>query len=523
MLSTKNVNLQLLIGAALASEVFYLFLAAVDLAKNIPLFFVLYGTVFLIYWWAAAAFFDFKLKKKPKTKTRNPDVAPQRTPLHWLQNFIAKQKSREALSSKEILMVGIIFSVIFRLTLLAGTPSLSEDIYRYIWDGKVAASGINPYEYPPQAEQLRSLRDDRIYPKINHKEISTIYQPVHQLLFETVYRIYPSVTAFKAAFVVFDLLTMFLLFLLMTRFAIPSVRLLLYAWNPLVLLEISGSGHADIVGICLMVLTFWLLLKGRWITSTVALAFSALTKFISGIFLPLIMAVKKDMKLNLFLLFLIVGGLLYLPYAEAGTQIFEGLVTYTEKWRFNGLFFWLILAGIEAVLPRSLVVNLMIRPQGMTADAATIATRGTDLALIISKFIALAIFAAIMLYFILRLNQDFKQKGDKWHIHIGVIFLGAFILLSPTVHPWYVCWILPFAVMTRNRAWILFSGLVALSYWILRDYAALGVWRESYWVMTLEYLPFLSLLVYDRCAEKLKKRTAYLLTSFKSKFRLSSQ
>lgn len=519
MLTTKNINLQLLIGAALASEVLYLLLAAVDLAGNIPLFLLLYGAVFVVYWWAAVTFFDFKSKNQTETQKAEPRrQRNSRTPLRWLHTFIAKQKSRERLRPKEILTVGLVFAAIFRLTLLAGTPSLSDDIYRYVWDGKAAAAGINPYEHPPAAEELRSLRDHPIYPNINHKEISTIYQPVHQLVFETLYRIHPSLFAFKAAFVLVDLLTMLFLFLIMKRLAIPSVRLLLYAWNPLVLLEISGSGHADIIGICLLVLACLLLLQRRWITATISLAFSALTKFIAVVFLPLLMRAKKEARLIPFLLFLIIGGLLYLPYADAGTQIFEGLLTYTEKWRFNGLAFWLILAGVEALLPRSLIVNLMIRPQGMTADAATIATRGTDLALYISKFIVMAAFTAIILYYILKLNKDLKQKGESWYMHLGMIFLGAFILLSPTVHPWYVCWILPFAVVTRNRAWILFSGLVALSYWILRDYAVLGVWQESPSVMILEYLPFLMLLVYDSLAENLKQGAAF----FKSKFRLSS-
>lgn len=509
----KNFHLHFLIVAALASEILYLFLATLDLTKNVLLFLLLYGLVFLIYWIVAVNFFDLKFTEQKRKKTKS------RTRLRWLQDFVVKQ---ETLSSKEILTVGLIFAIIFRLTLLVGTPSLSEDIYRYMWDGKVAAAGINPYEYPPEADELEPLRDEHIYPEINHKEISTIYQPVHQILFETVHRIYSGLPGFKAAFVLFDLLTMLLLFFLLRRFAIVPDRLLLYAWNPLVLLEFSGSGHADIVGISLMLFAFLLLLKKRWIASTIALVLSALTKFISAMFLPLIMTIKRENKLIITLIFLIVGGIFYLPYAGAGRQIFEGLLTYAEKWRFNGLVFWLILTAVQAVLPRSLIIELMIRPQGMTVDAATVASRGTDLALLISKFIVVAIFAGIVIYHLFKFNRHMQQKGEKWYAHLGLIFLGAFILLSPTVHPWYICWVLPFAVLTGNRAWILLSGLVALSYWVLRDYTALGIWRESPWLMFLEYVPFFILLFYDCCAENVRGRTSRLFMSLRSKFRLSS-
>jgi hypothetical protein len=506
-MNKRNYNLQILVGLSLVLEISYIILASFkNLSAHIPIYLISYGLAFIIYWVAASLFFELRNKSQASENNKTPKKS--KTGLHWLAQFINKRKIQESLSTKEVLIVGIIFGVIFRLTFLFSPPLLSDDIYRYIWDGRVASSGVNPYLYPPNADTLKTLRDSEIYPKINHKEIPTIYPPVNQLSFTGIYKLNPTVAAFKAAFLGFDLLTIYLLYLILKSLSISLKRLLIYVWNPLVIVEVLGSGHVDIEGIFFMMLTLWLLIKNRTISATFSLALSFLTKFLAGIFLPFIILFKKENRLMLVLIFVLLAAALYLPYADAGKRVFTALFVYTNKWRFNDSIFAIVFSTIKSILPESWVINLMIKPQGFTIDTATLTTRRIDLALNISKFIVAVIFAGTFGYYLKRFNKELASQGNVWIFKLGLILLGTIFLLSPTVHPWYLCWLVPFLAIVPNRAWILLTGLVGLSYWTLIDSTKLGGGQESLWVKWAEYLPFYSLLVYEYIAYKLtQKRT----------------
>ncbi len=471
-MSRKNLNIKMILGLALGSEICFLVIAGIgDLRTQIPLFLICYAAIFLFYLTAAALFLNFFEKQK------------NRKNIPWLGK-LHTSLTEEQVSTKEFLTVGIAFGIIFRLTLLFTAPTLSDDIYRYVWDGKVASQGINPYVYPPDAEELKTLRDDSIYPNINHKEISTIYPPVSQLTFWGLYKLDPSLTAFKAAFFALDLLTIVVLILMLKNLGISLKRVLLYVWNPLIIVEISGSGHADIIGIFLLSLSLWFLTRKQFLWSNFTLALSFLTKFIALFLLPFVALVKKENKSVLLLFFVVFATLLYLPYADAGEKLFSGLLVYTNKWRFNDSLFSLIFSATTKFW-----------------------TQNTDSALEISKRLISVMFAGLYVYTILRFKKDFEREGNLWFFKIGLIFLGGFFLLSPTAHPWYLCWLLPFLVVVPNRAWILLTGLAGLSYWILIDYAKTGIWQETSWVKWVEYSPFYLLLIFDGIKNKIANRS----------------
>ena len=469
-MSQKNLNIKTILGLALGSEICYLVIAGIEnLRTQIPLFLICYGVIFLFYLAAAALFFYFSGNQTNGGKIR------------WLKKLRIKLKE-ERVSTKEFLTVGIIFGVIFRLTMLFTTPTLSDDIYRYVWDGKVASQGINPYQYPPEAEELKPVRDQSIYPHVNHKEISTIYPPVSQLVFWGLFKLDPSLLAFKAAFFGLDLLTIAILILVLKNLGLNSKRVLLYVWNPLIIVEISGSGHADIIGIFLLTLSLWFLTRKQLLWSNFTLVLSFLTKFIAIFLLPFITLTKKENKSVLLLFFVIFTTLLYLPYADAGEKLFSGLLIYTAKWRFNDAIFSLIFSAVTKFW-----------------------TQNTDSALEVSKRIIGVIFVSLIVYFIYRFKKDFEKEGNVWIFKLGLIFFGGFFLLSPTAHPWYLCWLLPFLVVVPNRAWLLLTGLAGLSYWILIDSSKTGIWQETSWVKWVEYSPFYLLLVFDGIRNRIKK------------------
>ena len=161
----------------------------------------------------------------------------------------------KAKAARSTLLIVIVFSALFRLSLLFFPPYLSDDIYRYVWDGRVQAAGINPYRYIPADAALEQLRDQEIYPRINRRDYArTIYPPMSEAVFFLTTRISETVTWMKATMVLFEALAVWALAQLLTSFGLPRQRILLYAWHPLVVWEFAGSGHADSIAIAFIAL-----------------------------------------------------------------------------------------------------------------------------------------------------------------------------------------------------------------------------------------------------------------------------
>jgi alpha-1,6-mannosyltransferase len=134
------------------------------------------------------------------------------------------------------------FRCLFRLSLLFAPPYLSDDIFRYVWDGRVQAAGINPYRHIPADPVLADLRDDKIYPRINRRDYAaTMYPPLAQFTYLLTTRISESVTWMKATMLLFEVVTIWALLHLLTSFGLPRERVLLYAWHPLIVWEVAGQ------------------------------------------------------------------------------------------------------------------------------------------------------------------------------------------------------------------------------------------------------------------------------------------
>src|SRR5882724_3640711 len=144
------------------------------------------------------------------------------------------------------LKIVIVFALLFRVSVLFSDPQLSTDVYRYVWDGRVQAAGINPYLFVPSAPELVRLRDEDIYPNINRAEYArTIYPPAAQLVFLAATRISNSVIWMKAFITFFDVACFWLILKLISIAGLPRERLLAYAWHPVIVWEFAGNGHID--------------------------------------------------------------------------------------------------------------------------------------------------------------------------------------------------------------------------------------------------------------------------------------
>src|SRR5258705_6979398 len=206
--------------------------------------------------------------------------------------------------------------IVLRACVLLFDPILSSDIYRYVWDGRVQAAGINPYRYFPAHEALAFLRDGTIFPHINRADFAvTIYPPVAQFFFLIVTRIGESVTMMRLALLGCEAVTVTLIMLLLRRMSHALTRVVAYLWHPLPLWEIANSGHVDALMVALMLLGLWISLTGQALRGAVVIAFSALVKPFAE---PVLAGIWRPWDFKMPLVVIAAIALCYLPYLSVG-------------------------------------------------------------------------------------------------------------------------------------------------------------------------------------------------------------
>ncbi len=144
----------------------------------------------------------------------------------------------------------LVLAAAMRVLPLASPPFLSSDLFRYVWDGRVQAQGINPYLYLPAAPELEFLRDDEIYTSTNRsEEAPTIYPPMAQVIFAAIGQVWSSLAMVKLAMAGFEAVAIGAVAWLLRRAGRPAAAVLIYAWNPLPIWEYAGNGHIDAASI----------------------------------------------------------------------------------------------------------------------------------------------------------------------------------------------------------------------------------------------------------------------------------
>ena len=227
----------------------------------------------------------------------------------------------ERAPARHALWLIVAVGLVLRCILLFTEPLLSTDIYRYIWDGRVQAAGINPYRYIPAHEALAALRDAAIYPNINRADYAvTIYPPVAQMFFFGVTRLGETVTVMKLAFLACEGVTVIIVYRLLRRIGLPATRLAAYLWHPLPLWEIANSGHIDALMVALMMLGLWLALTARPLLGVLAISLGALAKPLALLALP---AIWRPWNWKMPLTAAAILALCYLPYLSAGWGVLE--------------------------------------------------------------------------------------------------------------------------------------------------------------------------------------------------------
>ena len=340
----------------------------------------------------------------------------------------------ELANQRHALALILIGAAAMRLSLLFTEPALSSDIYRYIWDGRVQANGINPYRHVPAAPELASLRDEAIWPLINRADYAvTVYPPAAQALFLAITRAGENVVVIKLAMLVFEAVTVAAIIGLLKQLAMPPTRIAAYAWHPLPIWEIAGNGHVDAAMVALLILSLLAFLNGRALLGGVLATLGALIKPTAVLALPVFWR-PWDWRLPLLVVATIVAA--YLPYLSVGTGVLGFLGTYIEEegFRDGGGFriVWL-LQQITGPLPLAGAVY-------------------AGLAALVLASMALAVsFSA--------------DRSARAAIHGLNWLLIAFLVLSTPHYPWYFLALTPFlALCPTATAWTLTTASVLLHF-----------------------------------------------------------
>lgn len=243
------------------------------------------------------------------------------------------------------LLVIVVIALGARLAFIPQEPDVSTDVYRYVWDGRVQAEWINPYRYPPDAPELAALQDEAIYQEMNRKKRPTIYPPVAQTIFRAVYFIHPnSVTWTKLAFTLVDLVNIALIAGLLVLLGIRADRSILYAWHPLVILELGHSGHLDVITVAFLLLALLARYRQRAGWTGALLACATLTKFYAAIALPALLVRDFRRDAGTIAAFTATVFLSYLPFLGVGRRVLGYLPGYLQEEGVNsGKRFYLLL------------------------------------------------------------------------------------------------------------------------------------------------------------------------------------
>ncbi|HYE64260.1 MAG TPA: glycosyltransferase 87 family protein [Pyrinomonadaceae bacterium] len=324
----------------------------------------------------------------------------------WL--ILRAQRARATL----ILIIAL--AALFRLSILFSPPYISDDIYRYIWDGRVQAEGINPYRYIPADESLAHLRDEKIYPHINRRTYArTIYPPLAEMIYLCVTRVSESVVWMKTMMVCFEALTIWALMALLASCGLPRQYVLIYAWHPLIVWEIAGSGHVDAAVIAFISLALLARRRRLETVTGVALGCATLIKLFPIVLFP---ALYRRWGWRMPVAFASTILIAYLPYLSVGPQGALGFLPgYAEE---EGIqsgerFFMLSMArrlldGVEVPGAAFLIFSLLL-------------------------------MSAIAVWFLWK-----QERAETSYLVRSFILAAVFtILLSPR-YPWYFTWLVPF-------------------------------------------------------------------------------
>ena len=343
---------------------------------------------------------------------------------------------------KRVIVFGLALAAVWHLLFLRMPPGSDDDIHRYVWDGRVQRLGYNPYIVVPSDPAVATLHTSETR-TLNNPEVPSPYPAGAQLFFRAVTSIHESIFVLKVAFVVCELAIVFVLLDVLRCTRQGEHWVLAYAWHPLLAIEVAGSGHVDIVGTLLLLVSAAALLR-RWrAVAAMAFGLAVAVKLLPIVLLPLYW---KRVRIRDGALVAIVLGLLYVPFLDHGRIPIGSLGTYVHRFRFNDPVF----ATLERVTPPQVVAGLAVLVGFLTA------------------------------IWMRRKSAEGSLGAFAWP-------MAASLLCAPVVYPWYLLWLLPFMRSTSTVPIIIWTLSIIPTYYVWHLRIVGRPWLVPDWIMTLEY------------------------------------
>jgi len=341
-----------------------------------------------------------------------------------------------------VIVVGLVLAALWHLPFLLMAPGSDDDIHRYVWDGHVQRLGYNPYIVIPSDPGLSGLHTLETR-TLNNPDVPSPYPAGAQLFFRAVTAIHESIFAFKIAFVVCDFAIVLLLLNVLRRSGQGEHWVLAYAWHPLLATNVAGSGHVDIVGVLLLLVSVAALVR-RW-RAVAALAFglAVSVKLLPIVLLPLYW---RRVRMRDAALAAMVVGLLYVPFLNRGRIPIGSLGTYVQRFRFNDPVF----ATLERIAAPQVVAGLAVLVGFLTA------------------------------IWMRRKCAEGSLGAFAWP-------MAASLLCAPVVYPWYMLWLLPFIRSTSTVPIMIWTLSIIPTYYVWHLRTLGRPWLVPGWIMMLEY------------------------------------
>ena len=393
-----------------------------------------------------------------------------------------------ALGRRGALPIGPLLAgaVLLRLVALAGEPRLSDDVFRYVWEGDLVLRARSPYAYAPDDPALADLRAQHpgLHARVNHRDVSAAYPPLAHLAgaaaagFARATGAPPEragVLFLRTAFALADLLVLVPLAVLLRRRGLGSGSLAAWAWSPLCAVEFAGSGHLDALAIAPWIAALALATGPRPRTAAfAALAVAGLVKLLPFVSLPTLSRdrARRATGLALALAVAVLACAPWLAFDGGGRGWLVGLRNYAERWEGSSLVYrW-----IEAAYA------LWFEPAPGWTDPSRLAR---------------ATVAATWLAYAARTWARVVDPATA-----ARRLIAAWLLLTPTLHPWYATWLLPLLALEVRAAWVFLVAALPLAYWPLEGWQRAGAWVEPAWLWPALALPFAALAARERFAPR---------------------
>lgn len=401
--------------------------------------------------------------------------------LFYLFSCYLSLRNFDGIKSNRFAAFAVAAGIVFRLTVWPLAPALSDDPYRYRWEGKLQTAGGNPYLVRPADAQWSHLRDTT-FPRVVGKDFKAVYGPLIEQLELWTYRAVSAATPdpgrqvfwFKLPFALFDLGTIAAVWWMLGVHGLPRQRVLIYAWSPLTVIEFWATGHNDSLVVLAVVLALGTAARGWWTWCFTALSVAVAAKIWPILLFPLFIGWKRNLPERWYQWWpaIPVLGILALPYRGDVVENFRFAGGFVGGWRNNDSLFGLIL-WIADDIHRA-------------------------------KYIAFALVAAsVVILTVCRVPLE----------RAALAAIAILLMVASNCHSWYLTWILPLLALVPVPALLLWTALVPLAYSAVISWVALGEWNGSTALRWYEYGPVYALLIGSWLVSWLRGRRKLLRNS----------